>query len=209
MKMIVGLGNPGTQYAKTRHNAGFMVVERLLSRHRVFEAPRARFHAACVEAPIGAERCLLMRPTTYMNRSGLAVAEALNFYKLKADEDLLVMTDDVALPTGMIRLRAAGSAGGHNGLSDIQRSLGHDNYPRLRIGVGVQPNGGKPPLMVQADFVLGRFVDEESDLLDQAIEQSCDAVETFVSRGVQAAMNRFNRANSPPQAPPPSGPPAT
>lgn len=200
MKLLVGLGNPGLEYAKTRHNVGFMVIERLASKRAGTSPVRARFHAACVDVQLGNEKCLLLRPTTYMNRSGMSVAEAANFFKVDPAKDVMVVSDDIALPTGMIRIRPGGSSGGQNGLADIARALGTENYPRLRVGVGMQPNGGKPPVMNQADFVLGRFMPEEQGLLDQSIDRACEALEAFVARGVDVAMNTFNSKNSPERA---------
>lgn len=187
MKLIVGLGNPGIQYEKTRHNAGFMVIDRLARKHASGAIPRARFNAACLETEIAGEKCLLVKPTTYMNLSGRAVAEPVRFYKLTPASDLLVLVDDVALAVGAIRLRPDGSAGGHNGLADIERSLGTHAYPRCRIGVGA-----KPPFMVQADWVLSRFTDEEGPDLDRAIDQAVGATEHFIAKGIEAAMNQFN-----------------
>ena len=199
MKLIVGLGNPGKDYDKTRHNAGFMVVDRLIQRHGVGAPARARFNAATIEAklpgPAGApEPCLLLKPTTYMNRSGQAVAEAARFYKLDPALDLMVIVDDVYLPSGTIRIRPGGGAGGHNGLADITRVLGTDAYPRCRIGVD-----GSPAYMDQADYVLGRFTDEQWTLVGPCIDKAADAVEIFVQGGLDAAMNRFNAPDKPPK----------
>lgn len=187
MKLIVGLGNPGPQYDKTRHNAGFMVVDRLLRRHAGGATPKGRFNAVVAEASVSGEKTLFMKPTTFMNLSGRAVGEAVGFYKIDPPNDLLVIVDDVALPTGQIRLRASGGPGGHNGLTDIQRALGSDNYPRLRVGVDACP-----PYMALEDYVLGRFSPEQSAQLEPALDQAADAAEMFVARGVTAAMNRFN-----------------
>ncbi len=186
MKLIVGLGNPGAQYARTRHNAGFMAVDRLVRRHAGGAVVRARFNADCVEASIAASKCLLVKPMTYMNLSGQAVLQAMQFYKAPL-ADLLVLTDDLALPVGTIRLRASGSAGGHNGLADIERRLGTAVYPRCRIGIGP-----KPALFDQVSFVLSRFAEEEEEALESSVESAADAAEVFVSSGVDAAMNRFN-----------------
>lgn len=192
MKIIVGLGNPGPQYAKTRHNIGFMVVDRLVSRHMPSQPARARFHSACAEGDIGGEKCLLMKPTTYMNRSGLAVAEAVRFYRVAIESDLIIISDDVYLPCGTIRLRPGGGAGGHNGLADIERALGTPTYPRLRLGVDA-----KPPFMDQADYVLTRFTPEQEPLIATAVERAAVAVETWTTRGLAAAMNEFNRKEEP------------
>jgi PTH1 family peptidyl-tRNA hydrolase len=195
MKLIVGLGNPGSAHAMTRHNAGFMVVDRLAARHAPASTPRARFNGSTLEAEIGGEKCLLLKPLTYMNRSGGSVAEAVRFYKLSPATDLLVISDDVALPPGTMRLRPGGGAGGHNGLADIERALGVDQYPRLRVGIGASP-----PFMDQADYVLARVPESEMALFEAALEQAADAAEEFVRRGVETAMNRYNARPRPPGA---------
>lgn len=194
VKLIVGLGNPEKRYDATRHNAGFMVVDRLVRRHAPSERVKARFRGDTIESPIASSRCLLLKPMTYMNRSGPSVQEAAGFYKIDPASDLLVITDDLALPVGAIRIRAKGGSGGHNGLGDISRALGSDDFPRLRVGIGA-----KPPFMDQADYVLSRFTEEERDAIDRAIEKAADATETFVREGVEAAMNRFNERLSPPK----------
>lgn len=204
MKLIVGLGNPGSAYEKTRHNAGFMAVDRLHRRHAPAESWRARFDALCIEAGIGGKRCLLLKPITYMNLSGRSVAQALGFYKLNPASDLLVIVDEVALPIGSIRLRAGGGSGGHNGLTDVQRALGTPEYPRLRIGIGPCP-----PVMALEDYVLGRFTDEQMAALAPAIDRAADATEVFVSSGLAQAMNRFNSGPEPADKPAPKGRPAS
>lgn len=200
MKLIVGLGNPGSQYEKTRHNAGFMVLDRLAARHAAGQVPKARFHGATVEARLGTKRCVLIKPTTYMNRSGRCVGEAVRFYKSDPASDLLVLVDDTALPVGRIRLRASGSPGGHNGLTDISRALGGDEYPRCRIGIGA-----KPPVMVLSDYVLSRFTEEEFAALDPALDRAASACEVFAAEGITASMNQFNtkepEASDPPMHP--------
>jgi PTH1 family peptidyl-tRNA hydrolase len=211
MKLIVGLGNPGTQYAKTRHNAGFMVADRLHARLGDGQPVKARFQGVTSETTIGGEKCLLLKPTTFMNRSGQSVAEALRFFKLDPRQDLLVIVDEIYLPTGQIRLKPTGGSAGHNGLENIQQLLGTDAYPRLRVGVGLQPNGGKPPMIDQADYVLGRFTSEEEPLLEGALKKAEQAVEVFVTKGLDHAMNFANagppREKPPPRAePPPEGP---
>ncbi|RMD61962.1 MAG: aminoacyl-tRNA hydrolase [Planctomycetota bacterium] len=187
MKVVAGLGNPGAQYARTRHNAGFLVVDELLARHAPHEALRCRFHAAAVQTQLpGAGPCLLLKPMTYMNRSGLAVAEAVRFYKVCVETDLLVVVDDVALPAGAIRLRERGGAGGHKGLLDIERALGTSHWARLRVGID---SPGDTP---QADYVLQRFRPEQWALIEPAVQQAADAVEVWARQGAAAAMNRFN-----------------
>ena len=133
MKLIVGLGNPGSEYAKTRHNAGFMAIDRLATRYGLTN-PKTKFHAGVLDGHIQDHRCVLLQPMTFMNRSGLAVGEATRFYKIDPEIDLLIIVDDVALPLGQIRIRPEGGPGGHNGLVDVERALGTRAYPRLRIG---------------------------------------------------------------------------
>ena len=191
MKLIVGLGNPGKEYDGTRHNAGFLAVDRLAARHAPGAPAKGRFHAAVVEARLGSEPCLLMKPTTYMNLSGAAVAEAVGFYKLLPASDVLVIVDDVALPSGTIRLRPGGGAGGHNGLTDITRALGTQAWPRLRVGIDATP-----PYMNQADYVTGRFTEDQWALVGPAIDRAAHAAEVFVTRGLDAAMNQFNTAGT-------------
>lgn len=204
MKLIVGLGNPGPQYARTRHNAGFMAVDALVQKHGKGEPVKSRFQAATSECTIGGERCLFLKPTTFMNLSGQSVGEAVRFFKIDPAQDVVVVVDDLYLPTGAVRLRPGGGTGGHNGLESITRLLGTDAYPRLRIGVGLQPEGGKPPFMDQADFVLGRFTDDEEPLLRGALDKSIAAVETFVTRGLTHAMNQSNAGPRREKKPPPT-----
>lgn len=213
MKLIVGLGNPGSQYTNTRHNAGFMVIDRLCAAHGDASPVKARFQAATTEVSIGGERCLLMKPTTFMNLSGRSVAEAVRFFKVDPVQDLLVVVDDLYLPTGAVRLKPGGGAAGHNGLTSIETLLGRDDYPRLRVGVGQQPTGGKPSHMDQSDFVLSRFTEDESPLLAGAITKSVKTAETYAARGLTHAMNFANAG--PPRQPKPqprtdeSAPPAS
>ena len=187
MKLIVGLGNPGAQYERTRHNAGFMALDLLANKHASGQIPKSRFHAVTLDANIGGEKVLLMKPTTYMNRSGQSVGEAIRFFKLDPQEDLLVLVDDIALPVGSIRVRKSGGSGGHNGLSDIDRVLGGSNYPRVRVGVGEVPK-----LMNQADWVLSKFMSEEMDKLNESIDKASKAVEHILSEDIVSAMNTFN-----------------
>ena len=188
MHLIVGLGNPGLQYRQTRHNAGFMVLDRLAERHGLGNA-RRRFDAGVIEGflHVGGtdHRVILAQPETFMNRSGTTVRQALHFHKLPP-ERMLVVVDDIALPCGKIRLRATGSAGGHNGLKDIERTLASRDYPRLRVGV--DPPGRIP----QVDYVLGKFTPEQRDALAPALDEACQAIETWVARGIDAAMTSVN-----------------
>ena len=187
MHLIVGLGNPGTEYAKTRHNAGFMAIERLAQRHGLASGggAKTKFHAGVLEGAIAGRKVMLMQPTTYMNRSGLAVGEAAAFYKLEP-EQVLVLVDDLALPCGQLRLRASGSAGGHNGLTSVERSLGTRDYPRLRLGI--DPRGRVP----QVDYVLGRFTEDQWEQFEPSLMRACDCIEAWLSEGIEPAMTRFN-----------------
>jgi PTH1 family peptidyl-tRNA hydrolase len=174
-----------------------MVADRLVERHAKGITAKARFQSASWEASIQGEKCLILRPSTYMNRSGQAVGEAVRFYKIDPTQDLLVVVDDLYLPSGTIRLRPAGGSAGHNGLSDIERALGSDNYPRLRIGID-----NKPSFMDQADYVLGRFTDEQWAAVMPAVLKAADAAEVFAARGLEAAMNAFNAPDRLPDRPP-------
>jgi PTH1 family peptidyl-tRNA hydrolase len=188
MKLIVGLGNPGPEYEKTRHNAGFMALDRWWARRGdTASVAKSRFSGITRELSLGTERCVLLKPTVYMNLSGRSVAEAVNFFKIDPTKDLLVIVDDVALPTGVVRVRPGGGAGGHNGLRSIQQSISTQAYTRLRIGIDACP-----PVMALEDYVLGRFTGEQTALLGPAIEKAVEATEVFVLEGAEAAMNKFN-----------------
>ncbi len=184
MHLIVGLGNPGPDYVKTRHNAGFMVLERLANRHGI-SGVKTRFSAGVLDGQVAGHRCLLAQPMTFMNLSGQTVAEAANFYKLDLAK-VLVVVDEAALPVGSIRLRATGSAGGHNGLKDIESRLGTQDYPRLRIGVE------SPTRASRKDFVLGRFTEDQLADLSPALDRACDAIECWLNDGIEKAMSLYN-----------------
>lgn len=193
MKLIVGLGNPGRKYQNTRHNAGFMAIDRLAQSHGLSGA-KSKFHAGVLETRFGGHKALLMQPMTYMNKSGLAVGEAARFHKLDPG-DILILVDDVALPVGTIRLRPKGGTGGHNGLADIGRALGTDNFPRLRIGID-------PPMIEgqripQVDYVLGPFTETQRPALEPALTDAADAAELWAREGIDAAMNRYNIKETP------------
>ena len=186
MKLVVGLGNPGREYEGTRHNAGFLALDRLRARAGLGgERGQKRFDSLAFDARIGGERCLLLKPQTYMNRSGRAVAAAARFFKLEPS-DVLVLVDDCALDAGVIRLRPEGSAGGHNGLADVERALGTRVYPRLRIGVD------RPGQTPRIDYVLGRFTPEQRERLDAALDRAADCVGDFLAKGAEAAMSAHN-----------------
>ena len=184
MKLIVGLGNPGSEYEKTRHNAGFMAIDRLCQRHRITDA-QSKFHAWFTQGTMAGEKCLLMKPMTYMNRSGLSVGEAATFYKIEPTQ-ILVLVDDLALPLGKIRLRGDGSSGGHNGLIDIERAMGTTSYRRLRIGIDM-PNRG-PGI----SHVLERFSGSQLEELDKVLDLTCLAVECWIQHGLAKAMSLYN-----------------
>jgi PTH1 family peptidyl-tRNA hydrolase len=198
MRLIVGLGNPGREYAATRHNVGFEVLDRLatkiglISKEAEFDRiARANFDGLALDGPATLpggrqERLMLLKPMTYMNLSGRSVQAAKAFYQL-ADADLMIVLDDIALPCGKIRLRPAGSTGGHNGLRDIERALGTSAYPRLRVGIDPPP-----PRVPQKDYVLGRFSEEQRKALSPALDRAAEALLTWVDKGMDAAMNRFN-----------------
>lgn len=182
--LIVGLGNPGKEYAETRHNAGFMVLDALASAsNTVFKADRL---ADVTEIRFAGRTLILIKPNTYMNLSGKAVRYWMDKEKISAD-NILVITDDLALELGVLRMRQKGSDGGHNGLKNIQELLGHSNYPRLRFGIGAKFSKGK-----QVDYVLGDFSAEEKPTLDEMISKSCDAVKSFAREGIANAMNKYN-----------------
>jgi len=186
MKLVVGLGNPGAKYEGTRHNVGYAAVDLLAARHFV------QWEAAPRGAPglIGRWRAadvVLAKPLTFMNLSGDAIVPLLHFYKIEVP-DLLVIVDEVQLPTGRLRIRGDGSAGGHNGLKSIVASLGTMAFPRMRIGVG--RGDSRRDL---ADHVLARFDADERDVIADAVERAADAAEGFVTDGLAVAMNRFNR----------------
>lgn len=184
--IIAGLGNPGLEYAGTRHNAGFMAIEQLAKRCGV-TLNQMKFQADCQEAMIGEVRCLLMKPATYMNRSGDAIAAAAAFYKLPP-EQVLVLYDDISLPPGKLRLRRKGSAGGHNGMKSIIAQLGSEEFPRIRVGVGAKPN----PQYDLADWVLSKFQEPELEALEPALIQAAEAAEKIVQGDMNGAMNLYS-----------------
>lgn len=202
MKLVVGLGNPGRQYVATRHNIGWEVVDALAARLGWVAKPaefdrvaRSSFEGLTMNGTVslhggGTEKLLLLKPTTYMNLSGRSVQSAMAFYQLSPPE-VMVVVDELALPCGRLRLRSGGSSGGHNGLKDIERALGTGEYPRLRVGIDPPPDR-----VPGRDYVLGRFSDEQRQKIDPAIERATSALVTWMDKGINAAMNQFNVADS-------------
>ena len=184
--LIVGLGNPGLQYDKTRHNAGFMAIDRLAQRLSC-QFNRNKFDSLYGEAKIGDERVILAKPQTFMNLSGKAVAALASFYKIPHDH-IIIMFDDISLDVGKLRMRRKGSHGGHNGMKDIIQLLGNDDIPRIKIGVGAKPH----PDYDLKDWVLGKFPNEQKESLDAALERAAAAAEEIVLRGMDSAMNKYN-----------------
>lgn len=199
MKIVVGLGNPGREYAGTRHNVGFDAVDALAMRFGWIASgaefdrqSRSAFDGLSMDGVVSlpgtgaGEKLLLLKPMTYMNLSGRSVQAASAYYRVPPD-DLMVVLDDLALPCGRLRVRSSGSSGGHNGLKDIERCLGTIQYPRLRIGIDA------PPQYVPGkDYVLQRFTTAQRILVDQAIERAAGAIATWMESGISPAMNRFN-----------------
>jgi len=201
--VILGLGNPGEEYAQTRHNVGFMVLKALERRHHIDDRkgyPLATLH----RGRIGALEVVTLRPKTYMNLSGQAAAWFLKGRQIPPSR-MLVLTDDFALPLGRLRVRPSGSAGGHNGLKSLISDLGTQEFPRVRLGVGPVPERWDP-----ADFVLGRFRADEQKELDEMIERCCDCVETWLTQPFEIVMSRFNPdpRKPPPEPKPPRERPA-
>jgi PTH1 family peptidyl-tRNA hydrolase len=189
MKLICGLGNPGREYERNRHNIGFMVVEALLPRAKA-ELNQEKFQARVGQGTLGSERILFVEPQTYMNLSGRSLAEAARFYKV-AVEDILVIHDELDLPFGRLQLKAGGGSGGHNGLKSSVQSLGADSFIRLRFGIS-KPEGPNAKERV-AGYVLSNFDDGERRQLEEHIGRATDMAETWVREGLATAMNRFNR----------------
>ena len=184
--IVAFLGNPGLKYEGTRHNAGFMTAEALCKKKN-FAINKARFQALTAQVDLGGERVLLMKPQTYMNLSGQAVSQAARFYKIPP-EHILVVSDEVSLPIGKLRIRMKGSAGGHNGLKNIIEQLGTENFPRIRLGVGAPPH----PDYDMADWVLSVFRNEDAEEMAKAARRAAEAVECYIEKGPDRAMNKFN-----------------
>ena len=186
MYLIAGLGNPGKEYEKTRHNAGFGAIDALAEKLGI-SVEEKKYKGLFGKGRIGAEPVILLKPQTYMNLSGESVREAADFYKIDP-EHMIVIYDDTDLEVGRLRLRAKGSAGGHNGIKNIIAHMGTQEFPRVRIGVGA-----KPDRMDLADYVLGRFSQVEQSQMEDGYKEAAEAAAAIVEEGIEAAMNRFNR----------------
>lgn len=184
--ILVCLGNYGQKYENTRHNIGFMAADRLVEK-RSLKCNRLRFRALTEVIDFGGAHVLLMKPQTYMNLSGEAVGEAARFYKIPADH-VVVISDDISLPLGKIRVRASGSAGGHNGLKNIIAHLGTDAFPRVKVGVGAPEN----PEHDIIDWVVGNFSAQEKKIIDEALDRALAAAECIIEKNVTEAQNRYN-----------------
>lgn len=185
MKLIVGLGNPTPQYDKTRHNVGFAVIDHLMNEYGI-ALDTAKHKGFYGKGRIAGESVILLKPMTYMNLSGESVVQVANYYKV-APKDIIVVYDDINLDVGRLRIREKGSAGGHNGIKNIIAHLGTDEFPRIRVGVGM-----KPPKMDLADYVLSRFSKEEEALMEEGYEKAAKAMELMVEDEISQAMNLYN-----------------
>ena len=184
--LVAFLGNPGLKYAGTRHNAGFMTADALCKKKN-FAINKARFQALTAQVDLGGQRVLLMKPQTYMNLSGQAVSQAARFYKIPP-EHVLVVSDEVSLPVGKLRIRTKGSAGGHNGLKSIIALLGTEDFPRIRLGVGSPPH----PDYDMADWVLSVFRNQDAEDMQKAAVRAAEAVICYIEKGPDKAMNQYN-----------------
>lgn len=184
--IVAFLGNPGLKYNGTRHNAGFMAADAMEKKLSV-SINKMRFKALTQTADIGGKKVLLMKPQTYMNLSGDAIAQAANFYKVPP-ERVIVVSDETALPIGRLRIRRGGSAGGHNGLKSVIARLGTDQFPRIRLGVGDKPH----PDYDMADWVLSAFKGQDAADMELVAKKAADAVECYITEGADRAMNKFN-----------------
>lgn len=188
MKCIIGLGNPGLKYKKTRHNIGFIVIDYLAKRHG-FKLKKSGFQSHYTEEVLNGEKIILVKPQTYMNLSGQAVKEIINFYKLDPS-DIVVVYDDLDLPKGRIRLRQTGGHGGHNGIRNIIDQIGTKEFNRIRFGIG------RPEVpMDTVDYVLGKFAKDELEVINAAIEKSANAIEDWLTEPFLQVMNKYNASN--------------
>ena len=189
MYIIAGLGNPTKQYEGTRHNAGFRVIDRIAADYRI-SVDSKKFKALCGSGYIEGQKVLLLKPQTYMNLSGESIREAADFYKVEP-EQIIIIFDDISLDVGQLRIRAKGSAGGHNGIKSIIAHLGSQDFQRIKVGVGEKPSGWD-----LADYVLGKFGSEDLEKMDQAAKDASDAVRLMLTEDISSAMNQYNSKKS-------------
>ena len=185
--IIAGLGNPGVAYENTRHNAGFLAIDALEKKYS-FTPNEHKFNAVCNRAVIGGKSCLIMRPQTFMNKSGEAISDAMDFYEIDP-ENIIVIYDDISLDVGAMRIRRKGSAGGHNGMKSIIQLLGTEQFTRIRIGIGHQPEA-----YVQTDWVLGHFPFSERTVMAEAFERAAQAAAALLTQQPEKVMSTFNAA---------------
>jgi PTH1 family peptidyl-tRNA hydrolase len=190
MKCIVGLGNPGSKYSHSRHNVGFEVIDSLARQLASGVPATSKFDAVVIETQFADEKVLLMKPQQFMNRSGHPIQQAISFYKADPKTDLLIIVDDIHLPCGSIRLRETGTAGGHNGLTDITNHLNGGDWARLRIGVD------EPGLIPQSDYVLGKFTPAQQEAINPALSNAVMAGMEWLTSGISEAMNKFNETQN-------------
>lgn len=190
MYIIAGLGNPGKQYEGTRHNIGWQVIDELAEKYNIRVA-EGKFKGLIGKGIIGGEKVILVKPLTFMNLSGECISEVVNFFKIDEREEMIIVADDISLDVGQIRIRKRGSAGGHNGLKNMIAHLGHDEFIRIKMGVGDKPSGYD-----LADYVLGHFSKEEQKILAESRERAVLAIETIMNDGVYKAMNLYNTKKS-------------
>ena len=191
MYIIVGLGNPGDKYEKTRHNVGFNVID-LLAKEYSIDVSKIKHKALIGEGRVGTEKVILVKPMTYMNLSGESIHELVDYFKVDPKEELLVIYDDISLNPGQIRIRKKGSAGGHNGIKNIIAQLGTDTFQRIKVGVGEKPKGYD-----LASYVLGHFHGEDLELMEEGYEKAISATEEILKGEIDAAMNEYNRKVKP------------
>lgn len=186
MYLIAGLGNPGREYENTRHNAGFASIDRLAEKNHI-SIDMKKFQALCGTGYIGGQKVLLLKPQTYMNLSGESLRAACDFFKSDPEQELIVIYDDISLAPGQLRIRAKGSAGGHNGIKSIISHLGTQVFLRVKVGVGEKPQGWD-----LADYVLGHFSKEEQQVMQESFDRAADAAAALLSEEVQQVMNEYN-----------------
>ena len=186
MYLIAGLGNPGREYENTRHNAGFASIDRLAEKNHI-SIDMKKFQALCGTGYIGGQKVLLLKPQTYMNLSGESLRAACDFFKIDPEQELIVIYDDISLEPGQLRVRAKGSAGGHNGIKSIISHLGTQVFLRVKVGVGEKPQGWD-----LADYVLGHFSKEEQQVMQESFDRAADAAAALLSEEVQQVMNEYN-----------------